>query len=165
MTLISALLGIAADRLLPHLHEYRRYEPFLAYVDWVRERLSGPAWEHIGGLLLLLLPVWTAVVLVQSWTSDWLFGLVGLLFYVAVLVYCLGPRDLGADVDTYCQAHESGDSGLQQRANSYSMSAASPSIIIPFSLRARSANSSNTSCWSRCSCCSAGWDGSTRRCH
>ena len=54
MTLISALLGIAADRLLPHLHEYRRYEPFLAYVDWVRERLSGPAWDHIGGLLLLL---------------------------------------------------------------------------------------------------------------
>jgi AmpE protein len=90
MTLISALLGIAADRLLPHLHEYRRYEPLLAYVDWVRERLSGPAWEHIGGLLLLLLPLWASVVLVQSWTSDWLFGLVGLLFYVAVLVYS-GP--------------------------------------------------------------------------
>ena len=122
MTLISALLGIAADRLLPQLHEYRRYEPFLVYVDWVRERLSGPAWEHIGGLLLLLLPVWTAVVLVQSWTSDWLFGLVGLLFYVAVLVYCLGPRDLGADVDTYCQAHESGDSGLQQRAAAFFLS-------------------------------------------
>lgn len=119
MTLISALLGIAADRLLPQLHEYRRYAPFLAYVDWVRERLSGPAWEHIGGLLLLLLPVWTAVVLVQSWTSDWLFGLVGLLFYVAVLVYCLGPRDLGADVDTFCRAQESGDTGLQQRAAAF----------------------------------------------
>jgi len=119
MTLISALLGIAADRLLPHLHEYRRYEPFLAYVDWVRERLSGPAWDHIGGLLLLLLPLWASVVLVQNWTSDWLFGLIGLLFYVAVLVYCLGPRDLGADVDTYCQARESGDTALHQRAAAF----------------------------------------------
>jgi len=116
MTLISALLGIAADRLLPHLHEYRRYAPFLTYVDWVRERFSGPAWDHIGGLLLMLLPLWASVALLQHWSSDWLLGLAGLLFYVAVLVYCLGPRDLAADVDTYCEAHESGDAGLRKRA-------------------------------------------------
>ena len=41
MTLISVLLGIAADRLLTHLHEYRHYEHFLGYVDWMRERING----------------------------------------------------------------------------------------------------------------------------
>jgi membrane protein required for beta-lactamase induction len=116
MTLISALLGIAADRLLPHLPEYRRYAPFVSYVDWARERFNGPAWDHIGGLLLLLLPLWASVALLQSWVSDWLFGLIGLLFSVAVLLYCLGPRDLAADVDTYCEAHASGDAALHKRA-------------------------------------------------
>jgi AmpE protein len=116
MTLISALLGIAADRLLPHLHEYRRYGFFLAYTDWWRERLSAPAWDNIGGLIMMLLPLWLAVGLLQHWVSEWAFGLVGLLFYVAVLVYCLGPRDLAADADTYCRAHESGDNDLRWRA-------------------------------------------------
>jgi len=116
MTLISALLGIAADRLLPNLHEYRRYHGLLAYVDWLRARLNGPAWDHIGSLLLMLLPLWGSVAVLQNWTDDWLFGLVGLMFSVAVLVYCLGPRDLAADVDTYCEAQASGDPELHKRA-------------------------------------------------
>ncbi len=116
MTLISALLGIAADRLLTHLHEYRRYDSFLRYVDWVRARLSGPTWDSLGGLLLLLLPVWLVVGLLQVWVHDWLFGLIGLLYYVAVFVYCLGPRDLSADVGTWCEVSESSDSELRQRA-------------------------------------------------
>jgi membrane protein required for beta-lactamase induction len=116
MTLISALLGIAADRLLPDLHEYRRYDLFLRYVDWMRERFSGAAWDHIGGLLVTLLPLWLVVGLLQLWISDWAFGLIGLLFYAAVLVYCLGPRDLAADVDAFCQARDSGDGELGRRA-------------------------------------------------
>ncbi len=109
MTIISILLAIAADRLLPHLHEYRQYHHFLHYVERVRDRFIRPEHEHIGTLLLLLAPVWLAVGLLQYWISGWLFGLVGLLFYAAVLVYCIGPRDLANDVDAWCEATESGD--------------------------------------------------------
>jgi len=116
MTLISALLGIAADRLLTHLHEYRQYDRFLRYVDWMRMRFSGAAWDHIGGLLVLLLPVWLLVWLLQVWVHDWLFGLVGLLYYIAAFVYCLGPRDLSVDVDTWCEVSDSSDTALRQRA-------------------------------------------------
>jgi membrane protein required for beta-lactamase induction len=116
MILLSALLGIAADRLLTHLHEYRHYTQFLGYVDWMRERFSGPAWDHIGGLVLLLLPIWLATGLLQNWASDWLFGLAGLLFNVTVLVYCMGPRDLSVDVDNWCEVCESSDTELRQRA-------------------------------------------------
>lgn len=116
MTLISALLGIAADRLLTHLHEYRRYNNFLRYVDWMRAHFRGAAWDHFGGLLVVLLPVWLLVGGVQLWTHDWLFGLLGLLYYIAVFVYCLGPRDLSVDVDTWCEVSESSDSVLRQRA-------------------------------------------------
>lgn len=116
MTLISALLGIVADRLLTHLHEHRRYHRFLQYVDWVRGRLGDRFRHSNGGLLLVLLPLWLAVGLLQSWTSDWLFGLVGLVFYIGVFFYCLGPRDLAADVDTYCDVSDSSDTALRQRA-------------------------------------------------
>lgn len=117
MTLISALLGIAADRLLTHLHEYRHYDHFLRYVDWVRARFNGPAWDHIGGLLIILLPVWLVVGLLQNGISEWLFGLVGLLFYIATFVYCLGPRDLAVDVDTWCEVCDSSDAELRKRAS------------------------------------------------
>jgi len=116
MVLLSALLGIAADRLLTHLHEYRSYNQFLGYVDWMRERFSGSAWDHIGGLVLLLLPIWLTTGLLQSWFADWLFGLAGLLFNIAVFVYCMGPRDLSGDVDNWCEVCESSDTDLRQRA-------------------------------------------------
>ena len=116
MTLISALLGIAADRLLTHLHEYRHYDHFLHYVDWMRARFSGSFWDRTGGLLLTLLPLWLTVGLLQVWISDWLFGLAGLAFYVAVFIYCLGPRDLAVDVDTYCEVSGSSDEALLRRA-------------------------------------------------
>ncbi len=116
MTLISAILGIIADRLLTHLHEYRHYRQFLAWVDAVRSRASGDGRDGIFGLLLVLLPVWGATALLQGWLHDLLFGLVGLLFYIAVFVYCLGPRDLAIDVNTYCEVADSTDPGLRLRA-------------------------------------------------
>ena len=116
MTLISAILGIIADRLLTHLHEYRHYRQFLAWVDAVRSRVSGDGWDGVFGLLLVLLPVWGATALLQGWLHDLLFGLVGLLFYIAVFVYCLGPRDLAIDVNTYCEVADSTDPGLRLRA-------------------------------------------------
>ncbi len=116
MTLISAILGIIADRLLTHLHEYRHYRQFLAWVDAVRSRVSGDGWDGVFGLLLVLVPVWGATALLQGWLHDLLFGLVGLLFYIAVFVYCLGPRDLAIDVNTYCEVADSTDPGLRLRA-------------------------------------------------
>jgi membrane protein required for beta-lactamase induction len=116
MTLLSALFGIAADRLLTHLHEYRQYAPLFRYVAWMRARFNGPPWDGPVGLLLTLLPLWLLTLLLQLWVSDWLLGLAGLLFYVAVLVYCLGPRDLASDVDTWCEVSDSSDEVLRNRA-------------------------------------------------
>lgn len=116
MTLIAALLGIAVDRLLTHLHEIRRYDWFLDYFDWMRNRFSGGLWDQIVGVITVLAPLWLAVALLQSWSQDWLFGLAGLLFYIATFVYCVGPRDLSVDVDTWCEVSESTDAGLRQRA-------------------------------------------------
>jgi AmpE protein len=116
MTLISALLGIAVDRLVPDLHAYRNYDPLLRYFDWGRDRVSVVAGDSVGGLLLVLLPVWALVAALQMAIDDWLFGIIGLLFYVAVLVYCLGPRDLAADADSFRHAVRTADPQLVRRA-------------------------------------------------
>lgn len=116
MTLISALFGLVIDRLIGGLHEYRRYDQFFAYVDWMRKRLDTPMWDGIAGLLLVLTPLLLLVGVLQSWTSGLLFGLIGLAFYILVFVYCLGPRDLAADVDTWCEVGGSSDRDLRRRA-------------------------------------------------
>jgi len=116
MTLISAILGIIADRLLTHLHEYRHYKQFLAWADMLRARLGGDPWNNIFGVMLVLLPLWLLTGLLQVWLHQFLFGLFGLLFYIAVFVYCLGPRDLAIDVNTYCEVADSTDDELRIRA-------------------------------------------------
>ncbi len=116
MTLISAILGIIADRLLTNLHEYRHYRHFLTWTDAVHSRFSGGVWNGAAGVMLALLPVWILTGLLQAWLHDMLFGLVGLLFYVATFVYCLGPRDLAIDVNTYCEVADSTDEDLRKKA-------------------------------------------------
>lgn len=118
MTLISVLIGIALDRLLTQLQEYRKYRSFLHYADWMRNRFNGPTLDHFGGVMLVLLPVWGLIWLLQVWTDEWLFGLVRLVFSTAVFVYCLGPRDLALDVDTWCEVCDSLHPALRLRAAS-----------------------------------------------
>jgi membrane protein required for beta-lactamase induction len=116
MTLISVLIGIALDRLLTQLQEYRKYRGFLHYVDWIRYRFNGPMLDHFGGVMLVLLPVWGLIWSLQVWTDEWLFGLVKLVFSTAVFIYCLGPRDLAMDVDTWCEVCDSLHPALRLRA-------------------------------------------------
>ena len=119
MTLISALLGIVIDRFVGHLHVYRHYNHFLAYTDWLRNQLPAALTSGFVGLLLVLLPVLLLVSFLQGWLSSWVLGgLFNLLFSVAVLVYCLGPRDMAADVDTYCEVCTADDHQLRQHAAS-----------------------------------------------
>jgi membrane protein required for beta-lactamase induction len=82
----------------------------------MRNRFSGPVFDHFGGVVLVLLPVWGLIGLVQIWTDEWLFGLIGLVFYTLVFIYCLGPRDLAMDVDTWCEVCDSLHPALRLRA-------------------------------------------------
>lgn len=119
MTLIAALLGILLDRFVGHLHGYRHYTPYLNWVDWLKQRLPESLAAGVAGYLLALLPVVLLIWFLQAWLSDWIFGdLFSLAFSVAVLLYCLGPRDMAADVDTYCEVVTTNDHALRGRAAS-----------------------------------------------
>lgn len=119
MTLIAALAGIFLDRLVGHLHYYRYYNHYLAWVDWLKGKLPVLLSTGVVGYLLALLPPVILTGVVHSWLSDWILGdLFSLIFSIAVLLYCLGPRDMAADVETYCEVCTSTDTALRADAAS-----------------------------------------------
>lgn len=101
MTLIAILASLLLERMLEHIQHLRRYERYHDYVNWMRERLRGNSWQGRLGVLALLAPLLLATFLLQAWLCGALFGLLSLLFAVAVLVFCLGPRDLGLELADY----------------------------------------------------------------
>lgn len=109
MTLIAILASLALERLLDHVQDLRRYERYQDYVEWLRQRLHGELWEGRVGVLMLITPLVLVTMLLQVGLDDALFGLLGLVFAVAVLVFCLGPRDLGHELTQYREAHIAGD--------------------------------------------------------
>lgn len=117
MTLIAALIGILLDRLVGHLQYYRQYDYLLQWADWLRSMMPDTFSKGIVGFLMVILPPVLFTAYLQSWISGWMLGdLFGLLFSIAVLLYCLGPRDMAADVETYCEVCTSGDAALRGAA-------------------------------------------------
>lgn len=112
MKLIAILLGLLAEHFIGQLHQLRRYDLFEKYVNRVRGFLRGGIWDSHVGVLVILLPILAIVAWLQVWLDDSLLGLPGLLFSALALIYCLGPYDLGDDVEQYREALQTDDTGL-----------------------------------------------------
>lgn len=112
MTLIAILIGLVAEHFLGHLEDIRRFGGLTAFADWVRERLpSQPLWEGpVGVLIAVGLPV-LGVAVLQDVLHAVLFGLPGFLFGIAVLLFCLGPKNLDRQVQSFLEACAQGDEG------------------------------------------------------
>ena len=110
MKLIALVLGLFIERLLTHLLHLRELRWFDAYFDWACQKLRGvgfwPALAAAAGILLL--PV-VPVLLISIAFGEVLLGLPYLGFAVLLLLVSLGPRDLGEEVNEYCEAVERGD--------------------------------------------------------
>ena len=115
MTLIAILASLLLERMLEHIQHLRRYERFHDYAVWMREHLRGDPWQGRLGVLALLAPPLLATLLLQGWLDDALFGLLGLVFAIAVLVFCLGPRDLGLELAEYRAALTADNDALAMR--------------------------------------------------
>ena len=118
MKLIALILGLGLERLATkvlHLRDLRWLDP---YFDFGLARLRGASiWlVYPGGLVLILLPLipvaWASRALLQT-GIPW--DLPYLLFALLVLFFCLGPRDLAAEVEEYCQALADSDAAEAER--------------------------------------------------
>jgi AmpE protein len=110
MNIMSIYLGLAVERLLTalfHLRDFNWLDPlidrFLGATRSTNQVLNiVVVW---GFLLLLLLPV----LLVAGLLEDRLAQIPLFVFSVFILLFCLGPRDLGEAVSDYRKAIEEND--------------------------------------------------------
>ena len=63
-------------------------------------------WQARYGIALAMVPALLVVALLLWMLDGPLYGLPGLLFDIAVLVYAWGPRDLDVDVEAVIDAHD-----------------------------------------------------------
>ncbi len=109
MSLIAILVSLLIEHGYDQVGHWRRYDKFHDYAGWMRARLRQDWVLGYVELILVLLPLALAVLLLQSIVDDALFGLLELVFAVVVLVVCLGPKDMRAQILEYKRVLEAGD--------------------------------------------------------
>ena len=109
MNLISILIALAVETFYRPIQEWRQYNWFFRYSDFVYKRLDGQGWRDgpLGIILVVgsvVLGVWLVDVMLDGVAAFFSF-----LFGVVVLIYTLGPRDLEEEVEEFQAAAARGD--------------------------------------------------------
>lgn len=95
MTFIIICIALIVERFF-HWTELRHWRWFLHYERWLAQHISQlPA---AVSLCLNLLPPLLLVGLIEYLVSGWFYGAVRLIFGTIVVLYCLGPSNLWAQV-------------------------------------------------------------------
>lgn len=109
MNLISILIALAVETFYRPIQEWRRYDWFYRFADWVYKRLDGQSWrDGPVGIILVVGSVVLGVWLVNA-MLDGVAGFFSFLFGVVVLIYTIGPRDLAEEVEEFNAAVERKD--------------------------------------------------------
>lgn len=114
MTFLSVLLALFIERVLQQHRPQRQHRWFDSYC----RRLAGASFAQwvmasAWGAILVLLPPLLLIAWLQVFFSD-LGDLFAFAFGVAVLLYSLGPQDLGDEAESFIDAR---DAGELERAN------------------------------------------------
>ncbi|MDA1064335.1 MAG: regulatory signaling modulator protein AmpE [Proteobacteria bacterium] len=110
MNLIALLLGLVVERMATKFFHLRRLRWLDRLIDagvGCAEQLS--AWPPLLPIVLLTLLLIFPVAAIALLLGDTLSGFPYMAFAIVVLFFSFGPKDIGEDVDEYCQALESGD--------------------------------------------------------
>ena len=99
-TLLAVIVALAIGHLAPDIAAgLRRYDWFAGWLRWLNAQFpEGSFWRGRYGIALALVLPLLVVGLLQVALDKPVWGFVGLLFDIAVLFYCWGPRDLDLDV-------------------------------------------------------------------
>jgi AmpE protein len=114
MTLLVIVLSLFIERVWNSLAELRSYAWFERLVD--RFTGKGPTRSSSGifvVLAVMALPLFAVAIAYVLLIK--IFAVLGLAFAVLVVLFCLGPRDLDADVHGFLSAWERGDEDKAQR--------------------------------------------------
>ena len=109
MSLLVILLGIAIDKFAESVESLRKFDWFIHYSDWMRQKLTQWSIRNDTVILLIILFIPVSVVAVVYQQLDNLLSLLGFVFNVAVFVFCIGPRDVHNRANKYVEALERGE--------------------------------------------------------
>lgn len=113
MILIAILISLGVEKALPAWQNFRRFDWFVNFASLVRARIGA---IRSGALVVLLIiipvPLIVGLIFYGLYEAQ---ELLGFLFAVLVLWFCLGPKNLDSQIQTYLQALETGDMDTTQR--------------------------------------------------
>ncbi len=117
MHLIALLIGLLIERLATQWFRWRRMRWLDRIVDFGFEQAGRVSnWPSLIPVILLavvlVLPVFAVIFSLLDPDNPLPF----LLLAIVVLLFSLGPRDIGEEIDEYCQALESEDDEQIQHA-------------------------------------------------
>ncbi len=116
MNLIALLIGLIIERVATQLFHMRRLRWLDRLIDaGFRVAARFANWPTLIPIVLLAAFLALPVVVVTLVRGDALLGFPYLILAIIVLFFSLGPKDIGEDVDEYCQALEAGDEELVQQ--------------------------------------------------
>ncbi|MCP4001627.1 MAG: regulatory signaling modulator protein AmpE [Gammaproteobacteria bacterium] len=105
MNFLALLLGLAVERLLTHFFHWREFHWLDPIFDWCFQRVGkADKLVALGSCLALVAIILLPVVLIFIGLLDRFAHIPLFIFSVFVLLFCLGPRDLGEEVDEYRKA-------------------------------------------------------------
>ena len=113
MTLIAILLALGTESFWKSVRLLRHFELLIRYANWLRERFGDQSWFNgSAGVLLVVVPGVLAVGMVQQVLGSApgvLAWLLTLIFSVAVLIFCIGVKDINQHVNDYLNAWNQDD--------------------------------------------------------
>lgn len=109
MSLIAILLSLFAESYWRRLERWRRYDWLDRYVDAMLPWLDRVKIPHGPvTVLAIMLPIGFVVWLLEAMLAG-VWGGFAYLFDIAILIFCVGPKDLNWQVQQYLHAIERGD--------------------------------------------------------
>ncbi len=117
MHLIALLIGLVIERLATQLFHWRRMRWLDRIIDAgfaQAERLGN--WPALIPVILLAVLLVLPVAAIMFSLGDTLKGFTYLILSVFVLLFSIGPKDIGEEVAEYCKALQSEDEEQIQRA-------------------------------------------------
>lgn len=111
MKLIALLVGLLVERLATQLFHLRQLRWLDRVIDaGFRQAADVRYLPAVIPVVLLAVLLSLPVFLLMYFLGDTLFGFPYLIVAVVVLFFSLGPKDIGEQVDDYCEALEHDDS-------------------------------------------------------
>tara|TARA_R110002096_G_scaffold154_31_gene1052 strand:+ start:2033 stop:2944 length:912 start_codon:yes stop_codon:yes gene_type:complete len=110
MNLIALLIGLAIERLATHLFHWRRLRWLDRIIDaGFRQANKLATWPALIPVIVLAVLLVLPVAAIIYSLGGTLHGFTYLLLAIFVLLFSIGPRDIGEEVGEYCDALQSED--------------------------------------------------------